>query len=129
MYNTFTYLPNFSQYENNTCSARYAIATCHRIDSTAQDITASLESLVLKTHACLVSTDKHHGETLDGGQHPRETDKCAICNRKTKLLLDHCHKSGTFRGFLCTPCNTGIALLGDNKEGVERALRYLSMEQ
>ena len=62
-------------------------------------------------------------------KHPRETDKCAICNRKTKLLLDHCHKSGVFRGFLCTPCNTGIALLGDNKEGVERALRYLSGEQ
>ena len=59
-------------------------------------------------------------------KHPRETDKCAICNRKTKLLLDHCHVSGVFRGFLCTPCNTGIALLGDNKEGVERALRYLS---
>ena len=61
-------------------------------------------------------------------QHPIKTDRCAICDRKTKLLLDHGHKSGAFRGFPCTSCNTGIALPGDNREGVAMALRHLSME-
>jgi hypothetical protein len=40
--------------------------------------------------------------------------------------MDHDHGTGAFRGWLCTPCNAGIGLLGDNAEGVRRALQYLS---
>ena len=58
-------------------------------------------------------------------QHPKQTDLCACCGRETKLLLDHCHESGLFRGYICTRCNTGIALLGGCEGGVERALNYL----
>jgi len=42
------------------------------------------------------------------------------------LNLDHCHDTLSFRGWLCGKCNSGIALLGDNKEGVQRALKYLT---
>lgn len=41
------------------------------------------------------------------------------------LHLDHDHVSGAFRGWLCSNCNTGICLLGDNPTGIEAALKYL----
>lgn len=41
------------------------------------------------------------------------------------LALDHCHDTNRFRGWLCRKCNTAIGLLGDNSEGVWRAVEYL----
>lgn len=61
------------------------------------------------------------------------TGKCFVCGapeaeQKRRLHLDHCHTTGRFRGWLCSPCNTGIGLLGDSIEGVTRALEYLKNE-
>lgn len=59
---------------------------------------------------------------------------CEICkrtdvNRRTEqpraLALDHCHKTGKFRGWLCFKCNVGLARLGDSLEGIRRAHNYL----
>lgn len=41
------------------------------------------------------------------------------------LCVDHDHVTGTVRGLLCNGCNHGIGKLGDNAEGVRRALAYL----
>lgn len=54
------------------------------------------------------------------GRHFSSTDK-----RGYRLSLDHDHTTGKFRGWLCGDCNRGIGLLGDNLEGVRRALAYL----
>ena len=57
---------------------------------------------------------------------PPMPDACECCDKPTKdLKLDHCHESLTFRGWLCQSCNWGIGNLGDNIEGVTRALKYL----
>jgi hypothetical protein len=51
---------------------------------------------------------------------------CGICGKlKAKMCVDHCHQTGTIRGILCGACNTAIGNLGDNVEGVTRALYYL----
>lgn len=58
---------------------------------------------------------------------PKPT-KCEACGRKEKgrrLHVDHAHRSRRFRGWLCSNCNTGLGLLGDNAAGLKRALRYL----
>lgn len=56
-------------------------------------------------------------------------DFCDNCDEprppKKPLHYDHDHKTGQFRGWLCTRCNTGLGLLGDTIETVERALNYL----
>ena len=52
---------------------------------------------------------------------------CECCGeQRDKLLIDHCHSTGEMRGWLCNPCNIAIGNLGDNLEGVLRAVRYLS---
>jgi hypothetical protein len=41
--------------------------------------------------------------------------------------LDHDHSDDSFRGWLCEPCNTGLGKLGDNLDGVIKAVNYLIM--
>lgn len=50
---------------------------------------------------------------------------CEICGVEGKVHWDHDHETGKFRGWLCVKCNTGLGKLGDNIEGLERALAYL----
>jgi hypothetical protein len=53
---------------------------------------------------------------------------CHLCGRppgKYSLAVDHCHDTGRIRGLLCTKCNTALGTLGDNEEGLLRALAYL----
>ena len=45
--------------------------------------------------------------------------------QNVKLQVDHIHGSTTFRGWLCTDCNSGMGKLGDNLEGVLQAAIYL----
>ena len=63
--------------------------------------------------------------------HPKPIDgtPCACCGRIKKLHLDHDHSTGGFRGFICQSCNHGLGHLGDNLEGVRRALAYLESTQ
>ena len=57
---------------------------------------------------------------------PAMTDHCQCCGKSgTKLVLDHCYETETFRGWLCSHCNLSIGLLGDNIQGLQRAIKYL----
>lgn len=54
---------------------------------------------------------------------------CAICRAKSadrKLCVDHDHETGEVRGLLCGTCNRAIGLLGDNLDGLMRAVSYLT---
>jgi hypothetical protein len=51
---------------------------------------------------------------------------CECCGKPfDKLVLDHDYETKTFRGWLCSPCNMSIGLLGDNLAGLHRAVDYL----
>ena len=50
---------------------------------------------------------------------------CGMSPKKKSLALDHDHKTGKFRGWLCSECNFGIGKLGDSLDGLERARLYL----
>ena len=52
---------------------------------------------------------------------------CQLCGEKSnKLFLDHCHKSGEFRGWLCCSCNTGIGMFKDDINLLNLAIKYLT---
>ena len=58
---------------------------------------------------------------------------CALCGKPQedlarRLLVDHDHDTGRVRGLLCTPCNSATAQLGDNYEGIAKALDYMRDE-
>lgn len=61
---------------------------------------------------------------------------CAICQKPEKIIdprtgslrrlaVDHCHKTGTLRGLLCTSCNHGIGKLCDDSTIIRRAADYI----
>ena len=62
---------------------------------------------------------------------PPVPENCACCGVSFSSVssknthMDHCEATEAFRGWLCAPCNLGIGQLGDNIEGVEKALAYL----
>ena len=55
---------------------------------------------------------------------------CAICGvelstNDPNVHLDHCHKTGKIRAFLCSNCNRGIGCFHDNVEKLQKAIQYL----
>jgi hypothetical protein len=52
--------------------------------------------------------------------------RCEICHRMGRMQLDQNHVTGEFRGWLCGTCNRGLGMLGDDIEGLCRALAYLA---
>lgn len=57
---------------------------------------------------------------------PHIGTQCPICKTVPEtLVFDHCHKTHLFRGWICRNCNAALGKLGDNSEGLQRALNYL----
>ena len=62
-------------------------------------------------------------------------ERCECCGKIPKidsktgktqsLRLDHDHSTEKFRGWICDRCNSGIGKLGDNTDGIVKALNYL----
>lgn len=66
------------------------------------------------------------GISREEGVRNRYTLPCEICNRKTKrMAIDHCHKTGQYRGILCMRCNMSIGHFEDSPELLKLAAKYL----
>lgn len=53
------------------------------------------------------------------------TGECTICGATDSLHMDHCHKTGNFRGWLCSKCNRVLGLLQDCPDLLHKAYNYL----
>ena len=70
-------------------------------------------------------------------EYPSEDYCCPICDRDLEELskygqismktwvLDHCHETNTFRGWICHHCNTGLGAFSDETTRLANAMRYL----
>lgn len=56
-----------------------------------------------------------------------EVINCEICGviLGKSFHIDHCHKTNKFRGLLCSNCNIGIGLFGDDPNRLKAAVAYL----
>lgn len=70
----------------------------------------------------------------------KQNGKCPVCDKlltdglgtnhlPSKAVIDHCHDTGRIRGILCTMCNKGLGLLGDNVHGLTKAIQYLRQHE
>lgn len=55
---------------------------------------------------------------------------CLICRRNPeemnrRFAVDHCHETGRIRGILCTACNSGLGMFGEDPDRLRRAIAYL----
>jgi hypothetical protein len=59
---------------------------------------------------------------------PQKPEVCECCGKiPFQWALDHDHSDDTFRGWLCTRCNTGLGKLGDDLSSIIKAINYLIM--
>ena len=58
-------------------------------------------------------------------RHLAQAGRCAICPRKGRLCVDHCHTRDYLRGLLCRSCNLGLGHFNDSPARVLRAAIYL----
>lgn len=68
---------------------------------------------------------RRNGIPLPTRPRPLTCECCGGPPGRVALNNDHDHVTGASRGWLCWECNSAIGRLGDNAEGVIRALDYL----
>lgn len=62
-----------------------------------------------------------------------EPFECPICSKRTiasitsKVVLEHDHRSGKVRGWVCDSCNTGIGRFKDDKKLLTRAIKFIEL--
>ena len=62
----------------------------------------------------------------------READSCELCcndNGERTLCFDHCHTTGTFRGWLCSHRNSALGFARDDPALLRRMAEYLESHQ
>lgn len=79
-----------------------------------------------RCRACIKKESKVRNELKERFKHLKK-DTCACCGKThpKSMVCDHDHNTLKFRGWICDPCNMGIGKLGDDLEGIEKALAYL----
>lgn len=58
-----------------------------------------------------------------------QNNKCAICKRSRKLVVDHSHKTGLVRELLCNACNSVLGHFHENIEVLQNAIQYVQKWQ
>lgn len=59
-------------------------------------------------------------------------NRCEACDwvgesrPRHRACIDHCHKTGAFRGFLCQSCNKAAGMVGDCPTRIRQVLDYLT---
>lgn len=82
---------------------------------------------------CAIHAHYRRNYSLSNDQILQIPDKCEACGAAGPVVVDHDHDccpgdrscGKCVRGYICRKCNSGIGLLGDTAEGVEKALKYL----
>jgi transcription elongation factor Elf1 len=65
---------------------------------------------------------------------PKGIFTCPICQKTTivdvtvKLVIDHDHKTGNARAWICDSCNTGLGRFKDDVELFEAIIKYLKLQ-
>lgn len=65
-------------------------------------------------------------ESLAG--RPR-AELCEICGSGGKIVYDHDHATGKFRGWICSHCNTSLGFARDNIEVLYKMINYLNQSR
>ena len=106
--------PKTNQHFGMASGGNYLRGTCKSCDRKNSRITKFLKEQhpkPSKNHICPICKIDEQG-ILDKGY-------------KIKWCLDHDHKTGKFRGYLCDNCNTAISKLKDSITILENAIKYL----
>ena len=87
--------------------------------------------------SCLRGNRKVIDKLKSENPYPDKDYNCPICSRdveelskngKTRMstwVLDHCHDTDTFRGWVCSHCNRGLGGFQDDLTAIKKAVKYM----
>lgn len=67
--------------------------------------------------------EKNAEKTFLAGR-PRP-DVCDICGSEDRIVFDHCHSKGHFRGWVCHKCNVILGFSEDDVDRLRKLIAYL----
>jgi len=96
-------------------AAKKAAGVCH----------AACENAVWREGATYCAD--HHGayNPFRRKYGPVKGDRCEACGATEKLVHDHDHVTGEFRGTLCGLCNTALGMVKDDPDRLRALIGYL----
>lgn len=50
---------------------------------------------------------------------------CEICGDGRRIVFDHCHQSGRFRGWICQLCNVALGAARENVQVLHKLIEYI----
>jgi len=84
----------------------------------------TLSSTRAKLKAKVGSPPEGHSCPICGGD--EESVKGSGNKSNGSWVLDHCHDTDEFRGWLCHKCNRGLGAFEDNTDRLQKAIGYLN---
>ena len=120
--------------KSNADGLQHSCKTCGKLNTYGYRAGAGKVRFIVTMHKSKLKRFKITPEDFDRMISAQDY-KCAICRLPERamvygvpkrLAIDHCHKTGRVRGLLCQACNRGIGYLGDSKDLLQAALKYLS---
>lgn len=137
------YLQKFSiektgdKYDQKICDR------CFKIKKTETDFQNNRhkkDNKITKRPSCRECRKEKEGKNITSSQRniwnknerplPYSIFECPICRKTSiagisRIVLDHNHKTGDVRGWLCESCNTGIGRFDDDPNITRRATEWL----
>jgi len=55
----------------------------------------------------------------------KQKERCKICRKKTKLVVDHNHNNNIVRSLLCNNCNRGLGMFQESTTILKKAIKYI----
>lgn len=116
------------------------VVQCHKCDEVqpVKNFTVMASGEIKRTcSSCRNGNRKVVRDLRKDNPYPDDDYSCPICKRDMEEIskygqprlktwvLDHCHDTNTFRGYVCSNCNTGLGGFQDNADNVSRAYEYL----
>ena len=59
----------------------------------------------------------------------KRPDRCEVCSSTVRIVFDHSHNSGKFRGWLCNACNVALGLVNDSPSRLRELALYLERKK
>lgn len=80
--------------------------------------------LITGKEELLRHTERRRAKRVELAGRPKP-DNCECCDAQVKLVWDHNHAAGSFRGWICGPCNLAVGIARDNPERLRLMAAYL----
>ena len=122
-------LPSSSNAQEHDASKTRVCKKCkNEYKLTDFPINNTLPSGILRKHTCKYC--RAHQSKVRSRLHKEnkrpENIICPICDCQTsKPVMDHCHDTDVFRGWICNDCNNALGKFNDSVKLLEKAIHYL----